>query len=111
MVLPVLNKNFGPWGDSKGWNSWFRVLTFDGSVAHVTVVYYSKQFPDGLFPSGAARVDGQRTFVQWENSALPDGWVGSAVIVADRPVVVVANLESDVFRGDPAMLYNGVSLE
>lgn len=111
VVLPVLNKNFGPWGDSKGWNSWFRVLTFDGSVAHVTVIYYSKQFPDGLFPSGAVRVDGQRTFVQWENRALPDGWVGSAVIVADRPVVVVANLESDVFGGDPVMLYNGASLE
>ena len=111
VVLPVLNKNFGPWGDLKGWNSWFRVLTFDGSVAHVTVVYYSKQFPDGLFPNGAARVDGQRTFVQWEHPVLPDGWVGSAVIVADRPVVVVANLESDVFGGDPVMLYNGVSLE
>jgi len=111
VVLPVLNKNFGPWGDNRGWNSWFRVLTFDGSVAHVTVIYYSKAFPDGLFPSGAARVDGQRTFIQWKNSALPDGWVGSAVIVADRPVVVVANLESDVFGGDPVMLYNGVSLE
>lgn len=111
VVLPVLNKNFGPWGDLKGWNSWFRVLTFDGSVAHATVVYYSKQFPDGLFPGGAARVDGQRTFVQWENSQLPDGWVGSAVVVADRPIVVVANLESDVFGGDPVMLYNGVSLE
>ena len=111
VVLPVLNKNFGPWGDVKGWNSWFRVLSFDGSVAHVTVVYYSKQFPDGLFPSGATRVDGQRTFVQWEHPVLPDGWVGSAVVVADRPVVVVANLESDVFGGDPVMLYNAVSLE
>ena len=111
VVLPVLNKNFGPWGDLKGWNSWFRVLSFDGSVAHVTVIYYSKQFPDGLFPSGAVRVAGQRTFLQWEHPALPDGWVGSAVIVADRPVVVVANLESDVFGGDPVMLYNGVSLE
>ena len=30
---------------------------------------------------------------------------------ADRPVVVVANLESDVFDGDPVMLYSGVSLE
>jgi hypothetical protein len=111
VVLPVLNKNFGPWGGNDGWNSWFRVLTFDGSVAHVTVIYYSKQFPDGLFPSGATRVDGQRTFRQWENRSLPDGWVGSAVVVADRPVVVVSNLESDVFQGDPVMLYNGVSLE
>jgi len=112
VVLPVVNKNFGPWGDKLGWNSWFRVLSFDGSTAHVTVIYYSKQFPNGLFPTGGVtRVPGQRTFRQWEVSALPDGWVGSAVIVADRPVVVVANLESDVFEGDPVMLYNGVSLE
>jgi hypothetical protein len=112
VVLPVLNKNFGPWGDQLGWNSWFRVLSFDGSTAHVTVIYYSKQFPNGLFPtSGTTRVPGHRTFRQWEVSSLPDGWVGSAVIVADRPVVVIANLESDVFKGDPVMVYNGISLE
>ncbi len=37
--------------------------------------------------------------------------MGSAVIVSDRPIVVVADLRSDVFEGDPEMLYNGVSLE
>ena len=42
---------------------------------------------------------------------LPDGWVGSAIVIADRPIVVVANLESDVFEGDPVMLYNGVSVK
>lgn len=111
VVLPVLNKNYGPFGGNRGWNSWFRVLTFDGSVARVYVVYYSRQFPDGLFPPTPTTVSGQMTFRQWENTKLPDGWVGSAVVVSDRPVVVVANLESDVFEGDPVMLYNGVSLE
>ena len=110
IVLPVLNKNFGPWGGFNGWNSWFRVLTFDGSIARVHVVYFSKEFPDGVRDVRVI-VDRQRTFRQWENRKLPDGWVGSAVIVADRPIVVVANLESDVFQGDPVMLYNGVSLE
>jgi len=110
VVLPVLNKNFGPWGDSQGWNSWFRVLTFDGSEARLSVIYYSKQFPTGLI-TGPIAVDRQLTLRQWENSKLPDGWVGSAIIVADRPVVVVANLESDVFEGDPVMLYNGVSVK
>src|SRR5690606_29492232 len=109
VVLPVLNKNYGPFGGASGWNSWFRVLTFDGSVANVYVVYYSKAFPNGLFPPSPTSVDGQQTFRQWQNRQLPDGWVGSGVIVADRPVVVVANLESDVFEGDPVMLYNGVS--
>jgi len=112
VVLPVVNKNFGPWGDHVGWNSWFRVQTFDGSVAHVTIIYYSKEFPNGLFPTiGSIRIDGQKTFRQWEVSSLPDGWVGSAVIVADRPIVVLANLESDVFEGDPVMLYNAITLD
>lgn len=111
VVLPVLNKNYGPFGGNRGWNSWFRVLTFDGSQANVYVVYYSKAFPNGLFPPNPTTVNGQQTFRQWQNRQLPDGWVGSGVIVADRPVVVVANLESDVFEGDPVMLYNGVSLE
>lgn len=110
VMLPVLNKNFGPWGDFKGWNSWFRVATFDGSEGSMHVVYFSKEFPTGLL-SRVIRIDGQRTVRQWDERRLPDGWVGSAIIVANRPVVAVANLESDVFEGDPVMLYNGVSLK
>ena len=112
VVLPVVNKNFGPWGDRVGWNSWFRVQTFDDSVAHVTIIYYSKEFPSGLFHTiGSVRVNGHKTFRQWEVLPLPDGWVGSAVIIADRPIVVLANLESDVFEGDPVMLYNAITLD
>ena len=110
VVLPVLNKNYGPWGETRGWNSWFRVLTFDGSIAHVRVVYYSKRFPSGLL-SPPVIVERERTFRQWDEPNLPDGWVGSAIIVSDQPVVVVANLESDVFSGDGVMMYNGVGRE
>ena len=110
IVLPVLNKNFGPFGENTGWNSWFRVLTFDGSTATIRIFYYSKQFPTGLI-SSTLRVNRERTFRQWEDTRLPDGWVGSGLIIADQPIVVVANLESDVFTGDPVMLYSGVSLE
>ncbi len=107
LVLPVLNKNFGPWGGHDGWNSWFRVLSFDGSRASLRVLYYSKHFPHGLLAPPLA-VDGRATLRQWENSHIPDGWVGSAILIADRPVVALANLESDVFEGDPVMLYNAV---
>ena len=112
VVMPVVDKNFGPFGGARGWNSWFRVLAFDGSAAQVYVVYYGRQFPNGLFPQGSTRVgpDGA-TFRQGLDARLPDGFVGSAVVVADRPVVVVANLESDVFVGDPVMLYNGIPIK
>ena len=111
VVLPVVDKNFGPFAGKKGWNSWFRVLAFDGSAANVYVVYYSAQFPRGLFPQSPILAAGGFTFRQNEDSRLPDGWVGSAVVVADRPVTVVANLQSDVFQGDPVMLYNGVPIK
>ncbi len=112
VVLPVVDKNFGPFGGKRGWNSWFRVLAFDGSAAQVYVVYYGKQFPAGLFPQGSTRVGPEGlTFRQWEDSRLPDGFVGSAVVVSDRPVLVVSNLESDVFAGDPVMLYNGIPIK
>lgn len=109
-VLPVVNKNYGPFGDSRGWNSWFRVLTFDGSVANVRVIYYSRQFPGGLFASPVT-VDRQRTFRQADESQLPDGWVGSAIIVADRPIVAVVNLENDVFSGDAVMQYDAIGFD
>lgn len=111
VVLPVVNKNYGPFGGRNGWNSSFRVASFDGSTTYAYIVYYSKQFPRGLFPDAPVPVEGARTFRPSDERKLPDDWVGSVVIVSDRPVVVVADLRSDVFEGDPEMLYNGVSLE
>lgn len=111
VVLPVVNKNYGPFGGRSGWNSSFRVASFDGSTTYAYIVYYSKQFPRGLFPDSPAPVEGSRTFRPLDERKLPDNWVGSVVIVSDRPIVVVADLKSDVFEGDPEMLYNGVSLE
>ncbi|MSQ29756.1 MAG: hypothetical protein EXR68_04625 [Dehalococcoidia bacterium] len=111
VVLPVINKNYGPFGGRSGWNSTFRVASFDGSTTSAYIVYYSKQFPTGLFPSAPVSIEGSRTFRLADEQKLPDNWVGSVVIVSSRSVVVVADLRSDVFEGDPEMLYNGVSLE
>ncbi len=111
VVVPVTNKNFNPWLTGDGWNSWFRVLTFDGSVASVSVIYFSKAFPTGLKAVIGRPVVGSRTFRQWEERQLPSDWVGAAVVIASRPIVVIANLESDSFEGDPVMLYNAVPLE
>lgn len=110
VMLPVVNKNYAPFGESKGWNSSLRILTFDGSTAHVRVIYYSKEFPSGQV-FGPVSVDGFATLRQWEDAMLPDGWVGSAIVVADQPVVVVANLVTEVFTGDRVMTYGGVSIE
>lgn len=110
VMLPVLNKNYGPFGESTGWNSSLRILTFDGSTAHVRVIYYSKEFPGGQV-YGPFSVDGFATLRQRDDGGLPDGWVGSAIVVSDQPVVVVANVETEVFTGDRVLTYGGVSIE
>ena len=42
---------------------------------------------------------------------LPDGFAGTAIIESDKPIVALANLFTDVFHGDPDLLYNGISLD
>jgi hypothetical protein len=109
VLLPVLNKNYGPSGFAAGWNSWFRVMVADGGSANVTVRYYGLDLPGGTV-SYTRRVDREFTVFQF-NEALPDGFAGTAIIEADRPIVALANLYTDVFAGDPDLLFNGISLD
>lgn len=110
VMLPVVNKNYGPFGDRTGWNSSLRILTFDGTTAHVRVIFFSKEFPSGQV-YGPVSIEGQATLRQWEDGGLPDGWVGSAIVVSDQPVVVVANIATEVFSGDRVLTYGGVSID
>ena len=110
VVLPVLDKNFGPFGDTRGWNSWFRVASFDGSPAYVRVIYYARQSPTGQLRDPVS-APGALTIFQSADGNLPDGWVGSAIVISDQPIIVLVGIESDVFQGDAAMLYNGVGFD
>jgi hypothetical protein len=109
VLLPVLNKNYGPVGSSSGWNSWFRVMVADGGSANVTVRYYGLDLPGGSV-SYTVPVEREFTVFQFLESRLPDGFAGTAIIEADKPIVALANLFTDVFTGDPDLLYNGLSL-
>jgi hypothetical protein len=106
----VLNKNYGPVGRASGWNSWFRVMVADGGQATVTVSYYGLDLPGGRV-SYTVRVDREFTVFQYLESVLPDGFAGTAIIESDRPIVALANLFTDVFQGDPDLLYNGIALD
>jgi hypothetical protein len=110
ILLPVLNKNYGPVaGVAYGWNSWFRVMVADGSTANVTVTYYGLDLPGGSV-SYEISVDREFTAFQYLEDMLPDGFAGTAIITSNKPIVALANLTTDVFTGDPDLLYNGVPL-
>ena len=110
ILLPVLNKNFGPVkGVGNGWNSWFRVMVADGGQANVLVTYYGLDLPGGSV-SYRVLVDREFTVFQYLEAMLPDGFAGTAIIEADRPIVALANLYTDIFQGDPDLLYNGIPL-
>jgi hypothetical protein len=110
VLLPVLNKNFGAVaGQGSGWNSWFRVMVADGGVANVTVRYYGLDLPGGSV-SYTQQVNREFTVFQYQDSVLPNGFAGTAIIESDKPIVALANIFNDVFKGDPDLTYNGVPL-
>jgi hypothetical protein len=111
VLLPVLNKNYGSVpGVGSGWNSWFRVMVADGGSANVTVTYYGLDLPNGSV-SYTTRVNREFTVFQYLEAFLPNGFAGTAIIESDKPIVALANLFTDVFAGDPDLLYNGISLD
>lgn len=111
VVLPVVNKTLSPWGDHDGWNSTVHVQPFDGGRATVSFFYFSKELPTGGFYRLVGEIIGSKIVHQGDDRFLPDDWIGSLIVVSTRPVVVLANLENAGFKGDPIMMYNGVSLD
>jgi hypothetical protein len=109
VLLPVLNKNYGPVADRRGWNSWFRVLVADGGAANVEVRYFGRNIPGGEV-AYSQQVFREFTVFQDQESVLPDGFAGSAILTSDRPIVALANLSTDVFTGDTDFIYNAISL-
>lgn len=110
VLLPVLNKNYGPVpGKANGWNSWFRVMVADGGTANVTVTYYGLDLPGGQ-QSYTVPVNREFTVFQHLEPMLPDGFAGTAIITSDKPIVALADIYTDVFSGDPDLVYNGTPL-
>lgn len=109
VLLPVLNKNYGPANGGAGWNSWFRVLVADGGQANVCIRYVGLDLPGGeqRYCKTAFR---EFTVFQFDEAFLPNGFAGTAVLESDRPIVALANIYTDVFPGDTNVLYNGVPL-
>jgi hypothetical protein len=109
VLLPVLNKSYGPYQGKRGWDSWFRVLVADGGNANVTIRYFGLDLPGGeqSYTQTAFR---EFTVFQFQERILPNGFAGTAIIESDRPIVVLANIYTDVFVGDTNLLYNGIAL-
>jgi|CXWL01.1.fsa_nt_gi hypothetical protein len=109
VLLPVLNKSFGPFNGNRGWDSWFRVLVADGGEANVCIRYKGLDLPNGE-AGYCVRVFRETTVFQYLESFLPNGFAGTAILESDRPIVALANIYTDVFTGDTDLLYNGVPL-
>ncbi len=109
VLLPVLNKNYGPYNGHAGWNSWFRVLVADGGQANVRIRYLGLDLPGGE-ASYTVHAFREFTVFQYQEGILPNGFAGTAILESDRPIVALANLTTDVFTGDDDLLYNGIAL-
>jgi hypothetical protein len=107
--VPLLYRDFGykgPTGTARGWNSWLRVQVTDGGTANVRITYHGSNLPGGS-ASFSEDVTGAKFFLQIEDPLLPAGFEGSAVVVSDRPVAVLAGVSSDAYQGDADAMYSG----
>jgi hypothetical protein len=109
LFMPVLNKNYGPFGDAVGWNSWYRIFTFDGQDANIKQYYFSNKNDNIVSPT--MTLNREKTFFQNDSILLNNKWVGSGYIVSDKPIVGVVFLFNENFQGDNLLMYNAVSLE
>ncbi len=109
VLLPVMNKNYGPYNGNAGWQSYFRVLVADGGEANVRIRYVGLDLPGGEVSYDVHAVR-EFTVFQFQEALLPNGFAGTAILESDRPIVALANLSTDVFVGDTDLTYNGVPL-
>jgi hypothetical protein len=74
------------------------------------VTYYGLDLPGGQ-QSYTQRVDREFTVFQNNEFILPDGFAGTAIVTSDKPIVALADIYTDVFSGDPDLVYNGTPLK
>ena len=94
---------------ANGWNSWFRVMVADGGVANVTVTLLRPR------PAGRRGVlhRPRRPRVHRRSRTGVDAagrLRGHGDHQSDRPIVALADIYTDVFQGDPDLVYNGTPL-
>ena len=99
ITAPLLFKNYNDW------NTGLQVQNMGTATANVEVTYY---WAGGTCTENATIEPGaSHTFYQPANTCLPDGFVGSAVVTSDQPVVAIVN-EVNYARGT-GMSYNTLS--
>jgi hypothetical protein len=106
VFLPLVNKNSYS-AERTGANSWVRVQVANGGTANLTISYFAPGLPGG-FVTSTARITGAGNIVQASEPALPNGFVGSAVITSDTPIAAVVNVQAGDFAGDVDFMYTGV---
>jgi hypothetical protein len=108
--LPLIYRTYG-WkgnrGNAKAWNSWFQVQVADGSTAQLTVTYYPDDGNKAAIVE-TATITGSGALYQYLNSALGNGFIGSARIQSDKPIAVIASVGNDAYVGDADASYEGV---
>src|SRR3990172_649899 len=99
-----------------GWNSWIRVQVADGGPALVKVILRSQKSDPYNCPFSATSrtyiVVGQDTFHLklgdgWPDGSAPRCFVGSAVVISDRPTSVIGTIVAPKsYAGDLEATFN-----
>ena len=97
---PLLFKNYN------NWVTGLQVQNVGTATANVTVTYYGA---GGPWTETATIEPGASANFYQPSGPMPDGFIGSAVVTSDQPVVAVVNETNYARTGDAAMSYTGIN--
>jgi hypothetical protein len=108
VYLPLIVKNAAQ-PNRMGDHSSVRIQVADGGPANVTLRIRGNGDSTAEATS-TFTVDGSRTISIDLDPRIPlgSGFVGSAILESDRPIVAVAEIVTGSFDGDTRVLYNGI---
>ena len=109
VILPHLAHN-GSSGGRK-WSSGIQIQNTGTSTTNPSITFYYMASTPKVGPISVGNIGAGRSVAVYVPNVTPNGFVGSAVVTADQPIVAVANATcvSTSCSGDVVYTYNGIN--
>jgi hypothetical protein len=114
VVLPYLMRDVVYYNgyNNETWNSGIQVQNVGWSTTSVTIKYYSESgnqvCQDGYSLTNISQQRSKGVYLP--NSCVQQGFYGSAILTANRPIIAVGNAScTDCNYGDTSLTYNGIN--
>jgi hypothetical protein len=105
--VPLIESHY-----TSGWDTTFSVLSVDGTLANLSLVYSGNKTPTCNPCTATTSTSGSKTFNQGLSGDLhvPTGFIGGVTITSDKDIVVIADQNLTGATGDTAAGFPGLAV-